>query len=82
MPNQTTETSNAPAKRSTASRSRTSSHGCLSVAVAVLAIIIGGSYYLYQNENYVFDQAVLQQIARREIARNQNRSTQVRIPPS
>eukprot|EP00045_Choanoeca_perplexa_P006684 m.57577 g.57577 ORF g.57577 m.57577 type:complete len:238 (+) comp13735_c0_seq1:86-799(+) len=56
-----------------AERASTGSSGfCTALLVLLVAIAVGGSVYLYQHQEYVFDPATLQAISKRAIARHGN----------
>ena len=59
--------------------SNCSSGLCTALLVLLLAIVVGGSVYLYQHTEYVFDQHTLQAISKRAIAKHGNSSVKVSL---
>jgi uncharacterized protein HemX len=70
-------TATKPARQPTSTSSGSSNGLCMALLVLIIAICIGGSVYLYQHNEYVFDQHTLQAISKRAIAKNGNSSVSV-----
>jgi len=67
------------AKSSKSAAKKGGNSWCWTLSLLVILFLVGGSFYLYHNTNFVFEPAELQAIAKAAIAANKNGSTEALV---